>query len=86
MFKRRTVMFAWTAGRGGGGHVCAPSFSFARRLIVVKIRLRAAAPVCQAFAGLFAVLAAAFIFEVYVYLSGGITNGATRFQGMGQPT
>eukprot|EP00903_Cladosiphon_okamuranus_P007280 g7056.t1 len=40
----------------------------------------------QAFAGLFAVLLASLIFEVYVYMSGGITNGSTRFQNIGQPT
>ncbi|CAM9176004.1 unnamed protein product [Ectocarpus fasciculatus] len=40
----------------------------------------------QAFAGLFAILLASLIFEVYVYMSGGITNGSTRFQDIGQPT
>ncbi|CAM9452067.1 unnamed protein product [Ectocarpus sp. 4 AP-2014] len=40
----------------------------------------------QAFAGLFAILLASLIFEVYVFMSGGITNGSTRFQDIGQPT
>eukprot|EP00752_Nemacystus_decipiens_P001254 g1252.t1 len=40
----------------------------------------------KAFAGLFAILLASLIFEVNVYMSGGITNGSTRFQDIGQPT
>lgn len=44
------------------------------------------APLVQAFAGLFALLLFSLVFEVYVYMSGGITNGSTRFQDIGQPT
>ncbi|CAM9679488.1 unnamed protein product [Hapterophycus canaliculatus] len=40
----------------------------------------------QAFAGLFAILVFSLIFEIYVYTTGGITNGSTRFLDIGQPT
>lgn len=36
----------------------------------------------QAFAGIGALLAATFCFYIYVFLTGGISDGATRFQGM----
>lgn len=38
--------------------------------------------VVQAFAGVAALLAATFFFYIYVFLTGGISNGATRFEGM----
>ncbi|CAM9947909.1 unnamed protein product [Discosporangium mesarthrocarpum] len=40
----------------------------------------------KAFGGLFALLFATFCFYVFVYVTGGITNGATRFQNIGMPT